>query len=174
MFGWNLYQRPFRLDSSRTEWSNYRNIRDDERFAYNTVTSIFEDSKGRVWITTQGGGFCLFNEEDETFTTFNSTNGLINDVVYQMQEDDQDFFGYPPTRARSFSSESMEFKNYNVEMDYGLTSLITNPALITGRYALFWLDQWFRPFNPTLFKNQRLRHRLYSPSLSLQHPVTPG
>ena len=36
---------------------------------------------------TQGGGFCLFHPESETFTSYNSTDGLPSDVVYQIVED---------------------------------------------------------------------------------------
>lgn len=33
------------------------------------------------------GGFCIFHPESETFTSYNSTNGLPSDVVYQIVED---------------------------------------------------------------------------------------
>lgn len=168
----------FRLDSSRTEWSNYRNIRDDEgSIAYNTVTSIFEDSKGRVWITTQGGGFCLFNEEDETFTTFNSTNGLINDVVYQMQEDDQGFLWLSTNAGLvRFHPESMEFKNYNVENGLRTNQFNYKSSFKSPDGTLYFGSiNGFVRFNPTLFKKPEVTAPVVFTELVINNiPVTPG
>ena len=54
--------------------------------------SVFEDSHRQVWLTTQGGGFCLFHPETETFTSYNLADGLPNDVIYQIVEDKEGFF----------------------------------------------------------------------------------
>lgn len=43
-------------------------------------------------MTTQGGGFCLFHPETETFTSYNLADGLPNDVVYQIVEDKDGLF----------------------------------------------------------------------------------
>lgn len=56
------------------------------------MVSIFEDSHRQVWLTTQGGGFCLFHPETETFTSYNLADGLPNDVVYQIVEDKDGLF----------------------------------------------------------------------------------
>lgn len=70
------------------KWKNY--VFDEKNpgsLPYNKVLSIFEDSHRRIWLTTQGGGFCQFHPEKGTFTRFDSRNGLPNDVVYQIVED---------------------------------------------------------------------------------------
>ena len=54
--------------------------------------SVFEDSHRKVWLTTQGGGFCLFHPETETFTSYNLADGLPNDVIYQIVEDKEGLF----------------------------------------------------------------------------------
>ena len=59
---------------------------------YDKVVSIFEDSHRQVWLTTQGGGFCLFHPETGTFTSYNLADGLPNDVVYQIVEDKDGLF----------------------------------------------------------------------------------
>lgn len=74
-------------------WKNY--VFDEKKphsLPYNKVLSIFEDSHRQIWLTTQGGGFCLFHPETETFTRYDSRNGLPNDVVYQMVEDEEGLF----------------------------------------------------------------------------------
>ena len=40
---------------------------------------------------TQGGGFCRFQPDTETFANYNLSAGLPNDVVYQIVEDKEGF-----------------------------------------------------------------------------------
>lgn len=73
---------------SEKKWKNYlHDDKDPRSLPYDKVLSIFEDSHRRIWLTTQGGGFCLFHPDTETFTCYNSSDGLPNDVVYQIVED---------------------------------------------------------------------------------------
>jgi len=51
------------------------------------IKSVFEDSHGIVWILTNGGGFCRYLPEKGTFKTYDSRDGLSNDVVFRMEED---------------------------------------------------------------------------------------
>lgn len=60
---------------------------------YDKVLSIFEDSHRQIWLTTQGGGFCRFQPDTETFANYNLSAGLPNDVVYQIVEDKEGFCG---------------------------------------------------------------------------------
>ena len=69
-------------------WKNYlHNENNPKSLPYDKVVSIFEDSHRQVWLTTQGGGFCLFHPDTETFTSYTLSDGLPNDVVYQIVED---------------------------------------------------------------------------------------
>lgn len=58
----------------------------------NNITSIFEDSDRRIWITTEGGGFSAFEAGDGCFTHYNTANGLPSDVAFQIAEDDNGMF----------------------------------------------------------------------------------
>lgn len=78
----------FCYDVNQKKWKNYLHDEGNKKsLSYNKVSSIFEDSRRQIWLTTQGGGFCRFNREDESFVGYNSRKGLPNDVVYQMEED---------------------------------------------------------------------------------------
>ena len=57
---------------------------------YNKVISIYEDSKQRLWFTMLGRGFCSFNQDTEEFTTYASSQGLANDVIYTIVEANND------------------------------------------------------------------------------------
>ena len=58
---------------------------------YDKVLRILEDSHRQIWLTTQGGGFCRFQPDTETFANYNLSAGLPNDVVYQIVEDKEGF-----------------------------------------------------------------------------------
>ena len=97
-FGGNLWLATYAngaycYNVSEKKWKNYlHNENDPKSLPYDKVVSIFEDSHRQVWLTTQGGGFCLFHPETETFTSYNLADGLPNDVVYQIVEDKDGFF----------------------------------------------------------------------------------
>lgn len=51
------------------------------------IISMFCDSKGRFWLTSEGNGFCRFDEGTEKFIPYTVADGLPNGVVYCMTED---------------------------------------------------------------------------------------
>jgi signal transduction histidine kinase len=53
--------------------------------AGNTVYSLFEDSKGNLWIGTAGGGVSKF--DGKSFTNYTTEHGLSNDIVWSIVED---------------------------------------------------------------------------------------
>lgn len=123
--------------------------------AYNKTTSIFEDSKKRIWITTEGGGFSLFDKATSTFNTFNSLNGLVNNVVYQIQEDSEGHL-WLSTNAGivKFNPETKIFKNYTIN-----NGLKTNQFNYKSSYKeengtlYFGSVDGFVRFHPSYFKD---------------------
>jgi ligand-binding sensor domain-containing protein len=77
----------FLFNPKTRTWKNFIHSSNSGSLPYNKTTSVFEDSKRRIWITTEGGGFCRYDKKTQSFVTVNSTNGLPNDVVYQIKED---------------------------------------------------------------------------------------
>ena len=57
----------------------------------NRISCLFQDSKGKIWVGTIGGGLNLYNPLNETFTHYihdsKKTNSLSNDDVYDIFED---------------------------------------------------------------------------------------
>lgn len=96
------------------KWKNYVHSESNkESISCDKVLSVFEDSHRQIWLTTQGGGFCLFHPETETFTNYNSSNGLPNDVVYQIVEDKEGLFWLTTNSGLvRFSPETKQVKNY--------------------------------------------------------------
>ena len=55
----------------------------------NILNTLFEDSKGILWIGTEGNGLCRFNKATRTFTRYNITNGLPSNYIFKILEDDK-------------------------------------------------------------------------------------
>ncbi|MCB0233403.1 MAG: hypothetical protein KDG58_04150, partial [Anaerolineae bacterium] len=55
------------------------------------IRALFDDSRGRLWLGTQGGGLTLFDPATETFTNFrhdpDNPGSLLNDFVVAIAED---------------------------------------------------------------------------------------
>jgi signal transduction histidine kinase/ligand-binding sensor domain-containing protein len=68
--------------------THYRNNPNDSAsISSNVVNSFYEDSKGNLWLATQGGGLCRFNYQTAKFTTYTDKNGLPDNSVYSVLED---------------------------------------------------------------------------------------
>lgn len=63
-----------------------RNHQDKNSLSNNRITDIFEDSKRRIWIATEGG-LCLFLEQDRRFKRYTAQNGLPGDLILRLLED---------------------------------------------------------------------------------------
>ncbi|MCC8133763.1 MAG: hypothetical protein LIP04_09490 [Tannerellaceae bacterium] len=57
----------------------------------NNITSIFEDSQKRIWVTTVNG-MSLYNRQADTFNRITTEDGLPSNIVYRILEDEQHYF----------------------------------------------------------------------------------
>ena len=107
LYKWNL-----RTD----EWEHF--VYDENNpysLSSNKVLSVYEDSRHRIWVTTQGGGFCLFQPETKSFSRFDSQIGLPSNVAYRIEEDDQGHFWVTTNKGLlHFYPDTHDFKVYTV------------------------------------------------------------
>jgi ligand-binding sensor domain-containing protein/signal transduction histidine kinase len=75
------------------------NSSSDHSLANNTVNGIFEDSRKDIWVTTDGGGLCLYNRSNSTFRRYTTKNGLPSNVVFRIEEDDDHMLWISSTRG---------------------------------------------------------------------------
>lgn len=55
----------------------------------NRVNSIFEDSQHRLWLATDDG-LCLFNPNQQNFTTYSLRHGFLSNMMFSILEDRTD------------------------------------------------------------------------------------
>lgn len=173
-FSDGLYQ----YNRGTDEWRIFKNDQNDHTsLPYNKVLSVYQDSHDRIWITTQGGGFSRFVEEDEVFVTINSTDGLPNDVVYQIVEDnDSNLWLSTNAGLVRYNPQNGTFRNFTIE-----NGLRTNQFNYKSSYkcadgTIYFgsLDGFVR-FNPATFSEPGQQYPIYFTGLSVNNvPVSPA
>jgi len=79
------------------------------------INCITEDSKGRIWIGTYYGGISLYDAATQRFTTFTDKEGLPNNNVLGILEDEAGNLWLSTDNGLSrFSMADRTFKNYTV------------------------------------------------------------
>lgn len=80
----------YRYDVQARQWKNYLSrAGDTTSLPYNKVVSLYEDSRRRLWVMTEGAGFCRFDAGREAFIRYDSSAGFPGNIVYRMVEDDR-------------------------------------------------------------------------------------
>ncbi len=164
----------YRFDRLKGEWSIYTNNQDDDgSLPYNKVTSVYQDSKDRIWVTTQGGGFSQYIEGNDTFVTINSVVGMPNDVVYQIVEDNNYNLWLSTNYGLvCYNPQLRTFRNYTVE-----NGLRTNQFNYKSSYKQYdgtiyfgSLDGFVR-FNPSSFTEPGNIYPIVLTSLSINNNI---
>jgi ligand-binding sensor domain-containing protein/signal transduction histidine kinase len=88
---------------------------DPQSLSHNTIFSIYQDASGTLWLGTFGGGLNRFDPESGTFTHFWAKDGLPNDVVYGILEDDEGHLWLSTNNGLSkFDPRMGTFRNFDV------------------------------------------------------------
>ena len=88
----------------------------ENSLSHNTIFFIYEDQIGKIWIGTSGGGLNKFHPDTEQFKTYTTKDGLPNNVVYAIQEDDDRNIWVSTNLGLSkFYVISERFVNYDVK-----------------------------------------------------------
>jgi len=94
------------------------NPEDKNSISHNYILELFESSEGDLWIGTLGGGLNkLINSADnkKTFLSYKTDDGLPNNVVKGILEDDRNNLWISTNRGLSkFSHSNKTFKNFDI------------------------------------------------------------
>lgn len=88
-----------------------------QTFSHNEVKAVFEDSSGRIWMGTTGGGLNLLVRGDSLehswFKQYGVANGLSNETIQSIQEDDTgDIWVSTESGISCFNLETERFENF--------------------------------------------------------------
>ena len=151
--------------ASDGKWRHFLHVVGDaSSLPHNRPTGCFEDSSGRIWITTQGGGFARYLPETATFKVFDMSNGLPNDVVYQMEEaEDGTLWLSTDQGLVSFQPDSEEMRAWTVEDGFLCDQYNYRSSFKDDDGTLYFGGiKGFVRFNPSL-----LRHEAATPNAVL-------
>jgi len=80
------------------------------------ITSIAEDKNGLLWIGTYGGGLNVLNSKTGYFQHYNTSNGLLNDVIYAILIDNSGIIWFTSNNGLCrFNPGQRELKYFDVE-----------------------------------------------------------
>lgn len=72
------------------KYTNYTYDKNDPgSISHYKIICMFVDSKQRLWFATESRGICMFDEKNGKFTRYGTKDGLSNDVIYKILEDDE-------------------------------------------------------------------------------------
>ena len=143
----------------------------------NNVKSVFEDSKKRIWIATEGGGLNQFVEKNNSFIAYSVMDGLPNNTVWGILEDDNCNLWLSTNKGLSkFTPEKGSFINY-----YASDGLQSNEfkmgAFHKGQNGRFYFGgiNGLNAFFPTAIKINPLPPDIYITDFKIfNHSVSIG
>ncbi len=78
----------FKCNPGTQETIHYTHIEgDNSSLSSNSVSNIKESSSGEIWFSTDRGGICRYNKDENNFTTFSKEQGLPDETAYKILED---------------------------------------------------------------------------------------
>ena len=101
---------------------------------------IYEDSKGRCWLATRDNGLVLFDAKKGPLKYYDERNGLPNNQVFQILEDDQNNLWLSTANGLAmFNAATETFTNFdkrdglqNNQFHYGAACKLSSGELIFG------------------------------------------
>jgi ligand-binding sensor domain-containing protein/signal transduction histidine kinase len=98
------------------EFKHYiHNSSDSTTLSHDRVLALHQDLKGNLWIATYGGGLNKFNPVRQSFEVYTVKDGLANDAVYGILEDESGYLWLSTNKGISrFNPETERFRNFDV------------------------------------------------------------
>ncbi len=105
------------LDKNKEEFIHFKNEPGNSfSLSHNSVSVIHRDKNGTLWIGTNGGGLNKYNPKDKTFIRFREKDGLPNDMICGILEDDAGNLWISTYKGLSkFDPQNENFRNFGVE-----------------------------------------------------------
>ncbi|MDH6310976.1 signal transduction histidine kinase/ligand-binding sensor domain-containing protein/DNA-binding response OmpR family regulator [Dysgonomonas sp. PFB1-18] len=159
----------FYYDSQKQILKVYKNDpanNNPDKIPENYVSNIFEDSMGNIWIGTFGGGLAIFDPQNEKFTTYSKKNGLSDDNICAIVEDNNRHLWISTISGISdFDMEMKSFVNYTHSNGIKIDEFTPHAGIrLKNENIIFSGNNGFVLFNP-----QRMSVNPYIPPVILKN-----
>ncbi len=147
---------------SRYDGKRLKNFYEEQGLTDNKLSRLYQDSRGNLLIGSWGGGLMViraerlqkfefedpFQNDNSLFEHFTSTQGLPNDVVYTILEDDDKNIvlgtnlGLTVLKGGIKSGSpigNQGIENFNEKTGYAIKDVSNNFSMIKDREGKFWL-----------------------------------
>ncbi len=82
----------------------------------NNISSVLIAKNGQIWVASYDGGLEKYHAETESFTHYRRKNGLPDEKIWGLLEDDQGFLWLSSSRGLSrFDPDTQTIRNFDVE-----------------------------------------------------------
>jgi len=126
------------LNLKTGKFSHFRHLEDKNSLSNNTVTDVFMDSKGKIWLCTIGG-LNLYDPQTGRFAVFTKNDGLASDITYAIKEDHNGRFWISTNSGISmYDPTTRAFKTYTTEDGLQGDEFKPHSALKTADGKLFF------------------------------------
>jgi len=100
-------------NNDTTLFYTYQFVPNDRKsISSNVINTLYEDTKGRLWIGT-GAGLCRYNKKDSAFDIFNQNHGLFEPFINAIIEDNNgNLWVTTRTSLAKFYPERKAFVSY--------------------------------------------------------------
>ncbi|RXK61576.1 hybrid sensor histidine kinase/response regulator [Lacibacter luteus] len=121
------------------------------------VLTLLEDRYGNIWAGTFGGGLALFDRKTNQFITYSEKEGLTNNNVYKIIEDNDGLLWISTNKGlSSFDTQSKKINNYNYHNGIQHNTFILGSGLRLRNGDLFFGGhEGFNYFNPANLKKNK-------------------
>jgi len=105
-----------RFDVQREEFQQFLPDPHHKQSPSNNIMAIHKDQSSAIWLGTVGGGLFYFNQASGTFTQFTTKDGLPNNIIWCIEEDDHGRLWLSTSNGLSrFDPHRKWFKNYDLD-----------------------------------------------------------
>lgn len=154
-----------KLDRQNKTFTHYtHDPYDPQSISSDNILAIYQDQEGMFWIGTGGGGLNKFNSNTQTFTNYRERDGLPNDVVYGILEDEDGRLWLSTNNGLSkFDPKTEIFRNYDVRDGLQSNEFNSNAYFKNQRGEMFFGGvNGFTSFYP-----EQIQDNPYSPPIVL-------
>lgn len=143
------------MDKDKKIFTHFRHdTNDTTSISSDIIRSISEDSQGNILIGTDGGGLNVFNPSTKIFTSYRMKDGLPDDAVHGILEDNHGNLWMSTNKGLSrFSRKTRTFKNYGAGAGLQSLEFVFNSYLKTSDGEMFFGGiNGFNIFHPDSLK----------------------